>query len=129
MKTLRQKLRNSNDEIFRDIIRIRDKVCQRTHKRDRLQVAHYFTRKNLTTRWEEDNACLLNAGTHLFWAHVSIEEFRDFWIERIGKERFEELKLKTRYKGTMYTSELKLINIMLKQRLQKLKRNQYNGNS
>ena len=129
-KSERTKLIDDCDDIFRAIIRIRDKwTCQRSRSQRNPQVAHNFSRDYLMIRWDEDNACILNAGVHKHWAHVRHEEFRDFWIERIGKERFEELKLKTRYKGTMYTSELKLINIMLKQRLQKLKRNQYNGNS
>lgn len=122
MKSERKKIIDKCDSVFREIIRLRDKVCQRTGKSTNLQVAHYFTRSNMRTRWDEANACLLNAGTHLYWAHKNHEEFRDFWIERIGQEEFERLKLRTRVRGTIYTSDLEVILIGLKARYEQLKK-------
>lgn len=112
-KTERQKLIDENDNLFRDIIRKRDKRCQRSGSLENLQVCHYFTRKDFTTRWDLDNGCLLKAGIHKFWAHIKTEEFRDWWIARIGQERFDKLKLRNRYRGTIYTSDLKIIKVGL----------------
>jgi len=121
MKTERQKLIKSLDDLFRSIIRKRDKVCQRSGKRDNLQVAHFFTRSNLTTRWDEMNAVLLNAGIHNWWAHSKYEEYRDWFILHIGQQEFERLKLKNRCRGTIHTSELRLLKIALKKRLSELR--------
>ena len=96
-KLTRQTLIKANDDLFRAIIRLRDKVCQKTFKSTNLQVAHYWTRGNLRTRWDYDNACLLNGGVHYYWAHVHPEQFREFWIKRLGQKKFDELEIKARY--------------------------------
>ena len=110
------------DNLFREIIRLRDKVCQRSGSSLDLQVAHFFSRSLKTLRWDEDNACLLQKGIHYFWAHSKYEEFRDWWISRIGKEAFSRLKLKAQYKGTIHTYELKIMKIALQMRLKELER-------
>ncbi|NQT22568.1 MAG: hypothetical protein HQ579_03915 [Candidatus Omnitrophica bacterium] len=119
-KTERQLLILENDRIFREIIRKRDVVCQKTGKARNLQVAHYFTRGNLRTRWDEDNACLMNAGAHLYWAHTEIEQFRDWWIKRLGIKRFEQLKLRAGYISSYPTHEIKAMKERLKERLSEL---------
>ncbi len=113
----RKELIQQNDDLFREIIRKRDKICQRTYTRRNLQVAHFFTRSNLTTRWDLDNACLLNAGVHHYWAHSRRAEFRAFWINRIGQEKFDRLEIKTRCKGHIPTCNLALIREELKRKL------------
>ena len=115
----RKELIQQNDDLFREIIRKRDKVCQRTGSDQNLQVAHFFTRGNLTTRWEEDNACLLRKGIHYHWAHSRRAEFRAFWIDRIGQERFDQLEIMTRCKGHIPTCNLALIRDELKRELEK----------
>jgi len=120
-KSERSKLIKKCDDIFRKIIRLRDNMtCQRTGKKDNLQVAHFFTRSILSLRWDEENACLLQRGIHYYWAHVKHEEFRDFWISRIGKERFEMLKIKSRFIMTLPTYQLKNIKLALEMRLKEL---------
>ena len=61
-KTNRQKLIKANDDLFREIIRLRDKVCQKSGRDTNLQVCHFYTRGNLRVRWDLDNACLLQGG-------------------------------------------------------------------
>lgn len=121
-KNDRQKLISACDDLFREIIWIKDKgVCQRSHKRTNLQVAHFHTRAILSLRWNEDNACLLNANTHHRWAHVYHAAFRDFWIKRVGDRKFNMLKWKAQFNGTIYTSSIKLLRDSLRARLKELK--------
>jgi len=108
------------DDLFRQIIKLRDKVCQKTGNTNNLQVCHYYTRGNLRLRWDFDNTCLLNAGVHKWWAHVHIEEFRDWWKERLGEDKFQQLIIRGRCKGSLKTHEIKAIKIWLKQKLKEL---------
>jgi len=123
-KTERQKLVKNCDDIFREIIRLRDNwTCQRTgFKLDKYNAdcAHFFSRDYKRTRWDEMNACLLRKGIHKNWAHVKSEEYRDWWISRIGQDEFDRLKLRTRVRGTIYTSDLLAIKIGLQMRLKRL---------
>jgi len=123
-KPLRKKLTKDCDDLFRSIIRLRDKMtCQRTGRQGdkyKFDVAHYITRGNLRVRWDEANACLMQKGLHRFWAHSRIEEFRDWWISRIGQERFDMMKLRARVRGTIYTSDLETIKFGLQLRLEEL---------
>lgn len=119
-KSTRSRLICDCDTIFRDIIRKRDVCCQKTSKITKLQVCHFFSRSMLNLRWEEDNVCLLNGGIHRFWAHQHPEAFRDWWMERIGAEKFFALKLKSRYVSTIFTSDLKVMKEALKKRLKEL---------
>ena len=85
-----------------------------TGKETGVQVAHFFTRKNLHTRWDVDNACLLSAGKHLYFAHVEHEKFRDWYIKRIGQDRFDALKMRANYVGgTVSVTTLKEWNYLL----------------
>ena len=61
-KTARQLIIIDNDALFRKIINARDVICQKTGRPDRLQVAHFWSRGRLRTRWDLDNAVLLGAG-------------------------------------------------------------------
>lgn len=119
-KTNRQKLIIANDDLFRQIIRIRDKVCQKTGKTTNLQVAHFWRRNILRTRWELDNACLLTGGVHLYWAHSHFQDFTAFWIKRLGQERFYRLELKARYVAPVKEIDLMMIKENLKNLLQSL---------
>ncbi|KKL26451.1 hypothetical protein LCGC14_2395190 [marine sediment metagenome] len=121
-KSERSKLIKACDSTIREIVLIRDNhTCQRSGKKTRLQVAHYFSRSYLRTRWDESNLITLNSGVHLFWAHKKPEEFRDFYISKIGQEEFDRLKLRTRVRGTIYAHELKIILVGLKIRLAEMK--------
>jgi len=114
-KTERQRVIKANDDLFRTIIHYRDKVCQKTGKVTNLQVAHYYSRKNLRTRWDLDNACILNGGVHSYWAHTNYEQFREFWIKRIGKDRFEMLRIRAKYVAPVKLKDLYHTYYWLKQ--------------
>ena len=116
-KTARQQLIKANDDLFRILIRARDKVCQKTGKVVNLQVAHFWRRNILRTRWDPDNACLLQGGTHLYWAHSNFQDFTVFWLKRLGQERFDRLELKARYVAPMKEFDLLLIHNDLKKQV------------
>ena len=109
-KSERQKFILANDKLFREIIRARDKVCQRKGLTTNLQVAHFWRRNILRTRWDLDNACLLNAGIHKWWAHANPQDFREFWIKRLGQKKFEALELKARFVAPVKTFDLLCIH-------------------
>ncbi len=116
-KTTRQKLIKANDDLFRKIIHLRDKVCQLTRRSENLQVVHYWTRSILRVRWDLDNACLLNGAKHIFWAHVRPDQFREFWIRRLGQQKFMELEIRARYIAPMKEFDLICTNQRLKKQL------------
>jgi hypothetical protein len=98
------------DDIFREIIRRRDKVCQRTWVDRNLQVAHFISRENKHLRWTKDNAVLLNGGVHKFWAHKNHSEFRDFMISRIGEEKVKKFEMMDKvHCRPLYECEIRLI--------------------
>jgi len=120
--TERKKVIKANDRLFREIIHIRDNErCQKTYKPDNLQVAHYWRRSILRTRWDEDNACLLNGGIHLYWAHSCFQDFTAFWLKRLGQKRFDDLEFRARYVAPVNTLDLRFINYQLNERLEELK--------
>jgi hypothetical protein len=117
-RSRRQRLITANDDLFRKIIRLRDHVCQKTGRAGNLQVAHFWTRGNLRVRWDLDNACLLNAGVHKFWAHVHRKQFEVFWQQRLGKEKFGALEIRARYAAPVSEFALVCINEELKKMLE-----------
>ena len=118
-KTERQKLIERLDDIFRDIIRKRaGGFSEKSHlSAPHGQVAHWISRSNLRVRWDEDNAFFLGPGEHHWWAHKYPEKWRTWVREHIGEERFENLLLKSRARGTFTTSRLKMMAIYLEQQL------------
>jgi len=116
----RKKLILANDNLFRQIIRIRDKVCQKTGKATNLQVAHFWRRNILRTRWDMDNACLLQGGIHLYWAHSHFQDFTAFWKMRLGEKRYNALELRARYIFPVKEFDLQMINLELKELLNTL---------
>ena len=119
-KSARQKIIKKNDDLFRQIIRARDKVCQKTFRKENLQVAHFWSRTHLRVRWDLDNSCLLQGGIHLYWAHKEPQLFREFWLNRIGQQRFDELEIKARYAAPVKMEFLLAINEWLQLKLEEL---------
>ena len=122
MKTERQKFVKILDDLFREIIRKRDKVCQRCGRSDiKLEVAHFYSRAIKKIRWSEDNCCLLCFNCHYKFAHREPAEFAEWWEVRFGKEKLAQLRLRKTYISTLHTHELKVLKIALKKRLEELR--------
>ena len=59
------------DRVFSTYIRLRDKECVRCHRRGSgdlgitgLQASHFYSRRNESVRFDEDNVDALCAGCH-----------------------------------------------------------------
>jgi len=96
-----KKAKRELDTLFSRAIRSRDKVCQKCLSSPASQAAHIFTRGNLTTRWDKDNALGLCYPCHIHWAHRKPVEFTLWIIERMGEENFATLRKKAK---TIYDS-------------------------
>jgi hypothetical protein len=79
------------DILWSKLIRDRDKTCVVCGKKP-IQAHHIFSRSYNSTRWNLDNGIGLCYYHHIYWAHQKYEEFRKFIIDRIGEEKFEELR-------------------------------------
>ena len=119
-KSKRQELILANDKLFRLLILARDKCCQKTGNTERLQVHHFISRDNKRVRWEPDNGILLCSGSHKFFAHKYPEKFREWFISRLGQERFDKLILKANYVAPIKMDDLLLTHFWLKKRLAQL---------
>lgn len=117
-KSERRQLIEACDALIRKIVLLRDKVCQRTGRSKNLQVAHFYSRRNLRVRFDLDNVCLLSGGAHIYWGHQNPQEFCEWWQKRLGPERFERLKLKARYVCPVKTWQLELLKLDLQQKLE-----------
>lgn len=121
IKSARKILIKVNDDLFRSIIRLRDKVCQKSGRSENLQVCHFYTRSNLRVRWDYDNACLLQGGLHIFWAHKNPQAFREFWLKRLGQKKFDELEMRARHVSPIKDFDLACVGAQLQKILTELK--------
>lgn len=92
-KISRKTLRKNLDKLFSIIIRSRGK-CERCGKTKSLNTAHIFSRINLAMRWDKDNAFCFCVGCH-FWGHQNPILFTEFVREKLGDEKYKELKKKS----------------------------------
>ena len=118
-KSERQVLIDQLDQIVRDILKLRDKVCQYSGKTNNLQVSHYISRSNIHLRHNLDNVVLLNGGIHLFLFHKRPHLYREWLIRRIGEDKVEWLEMQDRiYCKPIYTGDLKLLKADLLDKLE-----------
>lgn len=82
------------DKEFSKWIRARDGKCLRCGTIENLTNSHFWTRKNSALRYEPDNCITLCAWKcHIYgWEKEKQGAYRDFMIERLGMERYEELR-------------------------------------
>jgi len=83
------------DRLFARYIKLRDKVCQRCGGTGGLQTSHFWGRAKKSVRWDEENACLLCMGCHMYLtAHPY--EHTEFFKKRIGERAFDLLMARTK---------------------------------
>ena len=121
-KSPRKKIIDQLDDIVRDILKLRDRVCQMTGVTKNLQVCHYITRGVIACRWDLDNVILATGGINYFWMPKYRTKYRDFMIKRIGLARVEQLEWKERKPAPIYTSDLKLLKADLLDKLEYYKK-------
>ena len=118
-RTEQQKLIDTNDDLFRNIIYKRDnKTCRLAGKtstrcRNAVQCAHIITRSNFRLRWDTKNAVCLCEAHHCYYT------FRPhYWWEIVQKEWPElwaYVELTKRQRGSKKIADLQLMKIYLKQ--------------
>ena len=95
------------DREFSLYIRARDGKCLKCGRSDRrLSCSHFWGRRRSELRYEEDNCITLCwLPCHKFeWEKEKAGAYRDFMIQRLGVERYEELK-RIFYQSKMKRSE------------------------
>src|SRR3990167_5758747 len=84
------------DIIWARQVRERDGKCVVCGKNNFLNAHHLFGRGNYNTRFNLENGVTLCAGHHTFRndfsAHKTPKDFRDWWREKIGEEKYKELE-------------------------------------
>ena len=78
--------------------------CVRCNSQKGIQWCHIFTRRNLSTRWERENALTLCAGCHLWWhEHLAISVP---WFIKNWPQRYEAMLAKFNDRSKIRVSEL-----------------------
>ncbi|KKM20716.1 hypothetical protein LCGC14_1642610 [marine sediment metagenome] len=104
-KKSRRKLIKELDILFSKIVRHGGK-CSRCGSRIKVQCAHVFSRRNMSVRWDFDNALPLCWRCHFWWAHKEPVEFNDYIRERMGLQAFYNLKARRLLVAQWTQSEL-----------------------
>lgn len=116
--------RDATDALFSDLVRAKASWrCERCHKdyserRQGLHCSHFFGRGNKAVRWEPENASAL-----CFYCHKVLGEnpndHRDFFIKRLGEERYNALVLKAKLPRKEKV-DVKMLRLWLKQEIKKV---------
>ena len=104
------------DQLFSKFIRLRDKYCQRCGGFHSLQCSHFHGRAKKSVRYDEDNACALCFGCHLYFGAHPLEHV-EFFKARLGERAFDLLTLRANMPGK---PDRDLITLYLKDQLAKL---------
>lgn len=82
------------DVEFSKWVRQRDSRCLRCGSTENLTNSHFWSRNKSALRYEPDNCITLCAWKcHIYgWENEKQGAYRDFMINRLGIDRYEELK-------------------------------------
>lgn len=81
------------DRKFSLFIRQRDgNRCIRCGTHERLTCSHYWRRGHSGTRFEPDNCLTLCVDCHAEWEHLKNRDYKDYMLEWLGRERYDELE-------------------------------------
>ena len=87
---------DSLDRMFSLIVRKRaDGKCEYCGQVKKLQCAHFIGRRYRNTRWEFDNCVALCFSCHN-WMHDFPSDCDEFFTQRLGSKRVEELQIQAR---------------------------------
>ena len=90
-KISRTGLKKKLDKLFSLKVRSVGK-CERCGSTSNLQCAHVYSRKNLSIRWDLENAVCLCLKDHLYWAHKEPIEFTE-WVKGIRNLNYLRTKM------------------------------------
>ena len=107
---------DSLDKLFSQCIKKRDKVCQRCGGTRGLQTAHFHSRRKKMIRWDEDNACLLCFGCHIYLDSEPLEKV-EFFQKRLGEMPFILLTVRA---GVAGKPDVEAIRLYLKARIKEM---------
>jgi hypothetical protein len=89
------------DRQFSKWIIERDKKCQNPKcdtPNAQLNCSHYFVRQHYATRYDPENSIALCVNCHVFdkdnWENDRLKEYYEFMLKKLGKKKFEALKIK-----------------------------------
>ena len=117
-KTERQVLIDQLDQLVRDILALRDKVCQMSGATTGLNVCHFISRAVIACRWDLDNVIVATSGINNFWMPKYKTRYRDFMVKRIGLDKVEQLEWKERKPAPIRTSDMQLLKLDLLDKLE-----------
>ena len=104
------------DRLFSQYIKLRDKWCQRCGGTGGLQTSHFIGRSRRIVRWDEDNACLLCFGCHMYLtAHPT--EHVQWFINHLGEEKLDLLMARNRNREK---PDMSAITLYLKAKMQEV---------
>ena len=84
-----------------------------------LDCAHFHARSKRATRWDADNVAPLCMGCHLYLDTHHYEKI-EFFMEILGKERFDALDERANQIKKFSKEELKELEIEYKQKIKEL---------
>jgi len=117
--------RDATDALFSNYIRKRDNyICQRCHRvydgpSQAIHCAHIFSRRNISTRWDPENAIALDFGCHQHWGEEPLEMY-DWYKRKFGEPQFDALLLR---KNIPTKVDKKLIRMGLRELMRELEAN------
>lgn len=86
--------RDPLDILFTQYLRLRDRICQRCGSGGKyLQVSHFWGRRILNIRWDDDNCDLLCTGCHSYFGS-NPKIYHDWKLKRLGQEKFDLLEIR-----------------------------------
>lgn len=84
------------DNKFSLYIRDRDLVCQRCRQYKPLDNSHYWRRDMKGTRFDPDNCVALCRDCHTHWERHQNEEYKEFMLQRLGRDAYDALETRAR---------------------------------
>ena len=85
--------KNKLNKLVREYVILRDKVCLRCGKSDRLHASHIYPKgKFRKMQFDVENVKALCVGCHLYWWHKHPIEAKEWAESTLGKARLKRLK-------------------------------------
>ena len=84
--------------------------CQHCGSKNNLQCAHIFSRKNLSVRWDPENAVCFCYRCHFYWAHRNPIEYTE-WVKQFKDIGVLQFRIAHAKPIKMFDLEAKLVEL------------------